>query len=362
MFLSFSWGAFLEALCLCLAGLGILYSAGFNPDTKQSLAMERQLLSMLIGFGLLLIFALIRPTFWHRWAWIFYAGGLVLLVLVLLTGSIGGGARRWLEFGGLRVQPSEFMKLAVILALAKVFSSENAPRNGYQLKNLIWPLVVIALPFELIRQQPDLGTALCLFLVGGSMLLVYGIRAKLFFGLSILGGLALIPAWGMLHDYQKRRVLTFMSPESDPLGAGYHAIQSKIAVGSGMIFGKGYMQGTQTQLRFLPEQTTDFIFSVLAEEWGFMGSAIVLVLYLLLFSSLVRAASKSTDSFSCFVTVGVAALLFWHVVMNIGMVTGVLPVVGLTLPLLSYGGTSVITFLSALGVVIGCTRRRFVFS
>jgi rod shape determining protein RodA len=344
---------------ICGVGLVILYSAGFNPKTGYSAQMNRQVITMAIGFSVFFFCMIFKRGFWQRSSYVFYAAGCVLLVLVFVNGVAAGGATRWLELGGFRMQPSEFMKLGVILALAKLFSSDRAPLKGYDFRTLPAPVLVLGIPFGLILIEPDLGTSLCVGLIGGSMLLVAGVKKKTLIQLGIMGLVMIPPAWMFLmEDYQKQRVHTFLSPESDPLGSGYHAIQSKIAVGSGMLTGKGFLEGTQSQLRFLPEQTTDFIFSVLAEEWGFVGSFFVLGLYAYLILRLIRLAGQTTDKFSGYVAVGVAALIFWQVVINIGMVIGVLPVVGLTLPLLSYGGSSFITIIAALGIASALVRRK----
>ena len=208
----------------------------------------------------------------------------------------------------------------------------------------------------------DLGTALCHILIAASMMFIAGIRLRTVLYMVLTALLLAYPAWMRLHDYQKKRIITFVAPESDPLGSGYHAIQSQIAVGSGALVGKGYLQGTQTQLSFLPEQTTDFIFSVLAEEWGFLGSITALALYSMVLFRILGVAARSKERFPAFVALGVGMMLFWHVFINIGMVIGVMPVVGITLPLLSYGGSSAVAFMSALGLVAGINMRRFVFS
>ena len=303
-----------------------------------------------------------RPTFWRRCAWGFYIIGCLLLLAVLLKGSVAGGARRWLVIGPLRMQPAEFTKIALILLYARLFSSESAPRDGFTFKTLILPSILLAIPTALIMKEPDLGTALVHIAIAASMLFLAGVRRGTIIRLVVVGSLLAVPGWKMLKDYQKQRVLNFISPEADPLGTGYHAIQSKIAVGSGAVTGKGFMKGTQTQLRFLPEQTTDFIFSVLAEEWGFLGSLTILILYAILILRALGAASRCGDPFSTYVCYGVAAMMFWHVFVNIGMVIGVVPVVGVTLKLLSYGGSSVIAAMAGIGLVVGLSIRRSVFT
>jgi len=359
---SFDWPLVVAMLLLLGIGLCVIYSAGYDPQTDSSKAMIRQAASIGIGLVCFVACVFINPVFWRRSAWFFYVLCCGLLAFVLLKGVVAGGARRWLDLGGFRMQPAEFMKLAIILLFARLFSSERAPKDGFTIPTLIFPTVLLLVPTILIAKEPDLGTGLCCMLIGGSMLLAAGIQKKTLLRLAIAGMLAAAPAWGLLKDYQRKRVLNFLSPEMDPLGSGYHAIQSKIAVGSGAVTGKGFLKGTQTQLRFLPEQTTDFIFSVLAEEWGFLGSLTVIALYALLIFRLLGVSYKCQDSFSALVSFGVASMMFWHVLINIGMVIGVVPVVGVTLKLLSYGGSSVIAALIGLGIVAGFSIRRFIFA
>lgn len=359
---NFDWVYFTILVLICVCGLVVLSSAGYNPDTGISRPMQKQALSMTLGLFSFFVGCLFSANFWKRSSWAIYGGCLLLLAVIFLIGEVAGGAKRWLDLGFFRMQPSEFMKVGVILVLANILSSEDAPQNGRDLKALFFPAVVLLIPAVLTLVQPDLGTALCQCLVGGTMLLIAGVRFKTLLGLFTSGIIALIPAWTLLKDYQKNRILNFLTPELDPLGSGYHAIQSKIAVGSGALFGKGYLKGTQTQLRFLPEQTTDFLFSVLAEEWGFFGSLFVVSLYIILIYRILLVASRASDRFSALVCTGVGALFFWQCVVNIGMVTGALPVVGITLPLLSYGGSSVLTLLFCAGLVAGIHSRRFLFS
>lgn len=357
------WQLISIMLLLCFVGLGMQLSAGYDPELGMSPPMKRQAISMAAGLLAFIVCMLFRTTFWHRVSYPLFTVGCVMLFLILFNGVVAGGSRRWLDLGGVRLQPSEFMKLGVILALARVFSREGAPRNGYTLSTMMFPAMVLAIPAVLILVEPDLGTSLCFILIGGSMMLLAGVRGSTAIRLVIAGVALCIPVWlFVMKDYQKQRVLTFLSPEQDPLGTGYHAIQSKIAVGSGAVTGKGFLEGTQTQLRFLPEQTTDFIFSVLAEEWGFVGSICTLALYGWLIFRLLKIAGRCSERYSAFVTFGVASLIFWHTIINIGMVIGVLPVVGLTLTFLSYGGSSVVTLMAALGIVAGISGRRFLFA
>lgn len=359
---NFDWMLLISMLLLCLIGLVVIYSAGYDPETKTSPAMVKQAISMGLGLVAFVVCMLVNWSFWRSLAFPLYFVCLGLLIYVELKGIVAGGARRWIDLGSFRMQPSEFMKVAIILVFARIFSAEGAPRDGYTLKKMIWPMTLLIIPAVLIKEQPDLGTALCLLLIGGTMQLMAGVRIKTLLRLFLTGLVLLVPAWTMLKDYQRKRVLNFLSPEMDPLGSGYHAIQSKIAVGSGAVTGKGFLKGTQTQLRFLPEQTTDFLFSVLAEEWGFIGSVVVLGLYAILILRLLSVAGKCDEPFPTFVCIGVAGMMFWHTVINIGMVIGVMPVVGVTLKLLSYGGSSVISAMAAVGLVAGFTIRRYMFS
>jgi rod shape determining protein RodA len=364
IFSNFDWGLLIYPLLLGVVGLVVLGSAGYNPDTDSSNALRLQGAYMGFSWFLFMCATLLGPSAWKRLSLLMYILGIVLLLVLLFKGGIiAGGARRWIQLGPVRMQPSEVMKVGVILMLARIFSSEYHPKEGYRFSNIWLPILVILIPAALIIKQPDLGTSLCVIAIGFSMLFVAGLRFGTIVRLLLPAVLLAVPLWHFgLKDYQKQRVLTFLAPEEDPLGKGYHAIQSKIAVGSGAVFGKGYRQGTQTQLRFLPEQTTDFIFSVFAEEWGFIGSIVVLLLYTLFLFHLLSIAAKMGDPFSMYVTVGTAALIFWHVFINIGMVIGVLPVVGITLVMLSYGGSSLITCMILLGIVSGLYARRYMFT
>lgn len=362
MLLNFDWLILIVTTLLCGIGLVVIYSAGYDPQTASSKPMIKQAASFGLGALACLIAIILSPGTWRRLAWPIYIIGCILLIAVMFKGTVAGGARRWLVIGGFRMQPAEFTKLGLILLYARLFSSETAPLNGYNLKTLIIPVLLLVVPAVLIAKEPDLGTALCHVLIAASMLLVAGIQRGSLIKIVIVGAVLAVPTWSVLKDYQRKRVLNFLSPEMDPLGTGYHAIQSKIAVGSGAVTGKGFLQGTQTQLRFLPEQTTDFIFSVLAEEWGFLGSIFVIGLYGLLIFRLLRVSSRSADSFSAYVAFGVAAMMFWHVVINIGMVIGIVPVVGVTLKLMSYGGSSLIAAMVGIGIVLGVSVRRYSFA
>ena len=291
-----------------------------------------------------------------------YGFVVVLLIVVLVKGRMAMGAQRWLDLGPMHLQPSELMKIAIILVMARFFHEDQHTREGYSLQQLWHPALLLGLPVALVLKQPDLGTSLMIASVAGSIVLVAKVRWRSLLVLGAGGLVAAVLAWAhLLKDYQKRRVLTFLNPEGDLLGAGYHASQSLIAVGSGQEFGKGWGQGTQTQLSFLPEQHTDFVFSVLGEEHGFMGAVILIGLYLILLLMMIAVAATAREKFGSFLAIGIAAMIFWHVFVNIGMVTGLLPVVGVTLPLLSYGGSSLLTNMIGIGLLMNVAMRRHLF-
>lgn len=257
-------------------------------------------------------------------------------------------------------QPAELMKIALVIALARFFSEHDHP-NGYRLRDLWRPFLLMALPCGLIIKEPDLGTALTIGIVCFSVILFAKVRLKSLLILVIGAFLAAPFIWVNLQEYQQKRILTYLSPEMDPLGAGYHINQSKIAIGSGLVWGKGFLQGTQTRLHFLPEQHTDFAFSVLAEEWGFAGSLILLLLYLFLMLWGINIARTSKDKFGALISLGVVAIIFWQMAINVSMVTGLLPVVGIPLVLFSYGGSSIVSTMAGMGLLMNISMRRFMF-
>lgn len=367
----FDWPLFAAAITIPFLGLIVLYSAAHDPDATQpvfgivplfvpSPAFIKQIFFLVFGI-LISITAMLLPTQkLSRFAYAFYGTCVALLLAVLLFGVVIKGSRRWIDFGHIHFQPSELTKMGVILALARYLSLHPAPRGGYRLKSLLMPFLIFLLPMGLILKQPDLGTALAVGTIGFSMVMFAGIHLRSLLMLILAGVLLIVPAWHKLHDYQKRRVLVLLNPEADPLGSGYHIIQSKIAVGSGEVFGKGFLEGTQTQLQFLPEHSTDFIFSVLAEEWGFVGCIVILLAYLFLLYRLTRVIAKSRDTYSTFLVVGLTAYIYCHFAINIGMVVGLLPVVGIPLPLFSYGGSAMLSNMLAIGLALGVSiRRRF---
>ncbi len=296
-----------------------------------------------------------------RGAYVFYILVVLLLVAVLVKGRVVMGARRWLTIGPINFQPSEMAKIAVMLALARWFHMDAGKRkNGYGLLSLIVPAIITLLPALLILKQPDLGTALIVVAVGATIILFAKVRWQSLVAIATVVVIGAVFAYPHLKPYQRKRVETFLNPEGDVLGAGYHATQSMIAVGSGQALGKGWRQGTQTLLSFLPEQHTDFIFSVWAEEHGFAGCLLLLALYYALVLSALGIAGAARDRFGHFLAVGVMGMLFWHAFINMGMVTGVLPVVGVTLPLMSYGGSSVMAVMIGVGLLNNVAMRRFV--
>jgi rod shape determining protein RodA len=360
LFIHFDWT--LLGIVLILAGVGILnlYSATSNGEVSGSPVYLRQLFWLLIGLAVMIAVAFTEYRFYSDFAYVAHGLTLFLLLTVLAFGSAASGAQRWIKIGTLSFQPSEFVKISFILALAKFFQRPPS-REGYALKNLVFPFLLLLLPMALILKQPNLGTAIILVLVFLSILFFVKIRWSSLLILFLVGT-SLVPVlWSFLKEYQKRRIMTFFNPNMDPLGAGYHLIQSKIAVGSGGIFGKGFMSGTQCKLGFLPEQHTDFIFSALGEEWGLMGSLLILGLYFILILLGLRIAVQSKDRFSAILSFGVVAMFFWHIFINIGMVLGIMPVVGIPLPLLSYGGSFLVSTLMGVGLLLNVSMRRYLF-
>jgi rod shape determining protein RodA len=339
-------------LLLCGFGLIVLYSAS-GEDLGQT---QRQAVRIGIALLVMLAVAQINPATLRRWSPWFYAIGIVLLAAVLVVGEIGKGAQRWLDLGVIRFQPSEMVKLAVPLMIAWYLAEARLPPT--------WPRItaaalMIAVPVLMIAKQPDLGTALLVASAGVFVLFLAGISWRLIGGLAVAAAAAAPVAWYLMRDYQRQRVLTFLDPEKDPLGAGYHIIQSKIAIGSGGPYGKGWLNGTQSQLDFLPERHTDFIFAVLSEEFGLIGVLIMLALYLFVIGRGLFIASRAQDTFTRLLGGSLILVFFVYLFVNTGMVTGLMPVVGVPLPLISYGGTSLVTLMAAFGILMSIhTHRR----
>jgi len=355
----FDWGLLFVTALIGLIGLVTLYSAATAGGQAVLKTMYlKQLVWYGIGFFVMIFCFIFNYKHLDQWANVIYLSCNGLLVMVLLFGKFVAGSRRWLVLGPISVQPSELIKIAMIIALARYYS-KAAGSAGVTLRELVVPCLLTAVPFLLIVKQPDLGTALMLVLIGGSITLFVKIERRSLACLSG-AGIVLIPSvWFLLKGYQKQRILTFLNPDRDPLGAGYHIIQSKIAIGSGMIFGKGFLKGTQNVLSFLPEQHTDFIFSVLAEEWGLAGAVTLLFVFFLLLARGTSIAYKCRDPFGTILSVGITAMMFWQVLINIGMVMGLMPVVGIPLPFISYGGSSIITMMIGTGLLMNISMRRF---
>lgn len=340
---------------LCIAGLVVLYSAG----NQEIIVVIRQGIRMLIAIVLMILVAQLPPPQWARWSLWLYLTGLGLLILVLYTGHIGKGAQRWLDLGIFRFQPSEFMKLAVPMVIAWYFSEKSLPPS---FGRLFIACVMIVFPVVLIAKQPDLGTALLVAVAGFSVLFISGISWKLIFGAGVIAAGSVPFLWSLLHDYQRQRVLTFFNPEQDPLGAGYHIIQSQIAIGSGGIYGKGWLNGTQSHLEFLPERSTDFIFAVLCEEFGLAGVILLLILYLFIIMRCLYISAYAQTTYGKLLGTGLVLTFFFYIFVNMGMVTGQLPVVGIPLPLISHGGTSMVTLMIGFGMLMGILTHRRLLS
>ncbi len=358
---NFDWGFLF--LVLLIAGIGVvnISSATASYAMQDTPYAVRQIYWILIGICIAIMVCSIDYHLFQDMAYWFYGILIFLLLVVLLMGKTSMGATRWLHLGFVSFQPSELMKIVIIMVYAHYLANFTAP-GGLTLKDLVNPFLLLAGPAILIMKQPDLGTASLVILIALSMLLYAGVRIRAIVTLLLAGLPAIFLGWHYyLRGYQKERLLNFLNPERDPLGSGYHIIQSKIAVGSGGLTGKGFMQGTQSQLRFLPEQHTDFAFSVFSEEWGFAGCLVMLLLYLALILWGLNIARRCNDNFGSLLAVGVTAMLFWHIVINIGMVIGLFPVVGVPLPLFSYGGTSMITSMVGLGILLNIRMRKFMF-
>lgn len=341
----------IAVLAVCTAGLVVLFSAA-GEDAGVFL---RQAARVGLGLGVLVATAQVPPRIWRAGAPWLYALGVLLLVAVALTGDIAMGAQRWLDLGFIRFQPSELMKIAVPLACAWFLHERPLPPG---LGTLVVLAVAILVPVLLIAEQPDLGTALLVAAGGGLVVLLAGLQLRYILGLGALLAAAVPIVWHFLHDYQRRRVFTFLNPQEDPLGAGYHTIQSQIAIGSGGVFGKGYMNGSQAQLEFLPERSTDFIFAVIGEEWGLVGLGVLLLLYLLVIARGLYIAVQAQDTFSRLAAGALTLIFAVYVFVNSGMVAGLLPVVGVPLPLVSYGGTSMVTLMAGFGILMSIHSRR----
>lgn len=387
-------------LMAVLVGIATVYSSTAHSDSMFLRTIyQRQILWVALAFPLLWLAIEIPQRYLHDFAYLIYGVGLVALVLVLLLGEEAMGARRWFSLGSVALQPSELSKLGVVLALSRYLSQKHL--NCNRARSLAVAIAIVGLPFLLVMEQPDLGTAMVfvslllptLYWAGTEPINLFFLVSPIISGLCTFSYLALLLYWGAvvgvlflkrpgrsatitvalsnlivggampqiwerLHDYQKQRLLTFINPDRDPYGAGYQIIQSKVAIGSGGLTGKGFLHGTQTNLAFLPERHTDFIFSVIGEEWGFLGSALVLLLFTLIIWRGIKIAASTNTRFSGLMAVGLIGILSFHVFVNIGMTVGITPVTGLPLPFISYGGSALVTNVALIGLLLGIGRRR----
>ncbi len=346
--LEFNWGFLLLLAVIASMGFAMLYSVADGSFSPWAL---RQMIRFALGAAIMVVVAVIDLRLWMRVAYPMYAVALALVAAVDIVGFKGMGAQRWLNLGLIQIQPSEIMKVAVLLALARYFHG-LALDEVSRVRNLVVPLLLVVVPVGLVVKQPDLGTAILLTVSGGVIFFAAGLAWRYF----IFGGVAVLAAipvvWDRLHDYQKNRVFTFLDPERDPLGAGYHILQSKIALGSGGAFGKGFMAGTQAHLNFLPEKQTDFIFTMLGEELGFVGGLTLLAFYVMVLLFSFSVAIQCRNQFGRLLALGVSVTFFFYIFINTAMVMGLLPVVGVPLPLVSYGGTAMLSLMFAFGLLM----------
>jgi rod shape determining protein RodA len=349
-----NWGLVTLIVLIGLTGVMLLYSAGGKSWQPWAAA---QLSRFAVGLCLMMVIALVDVRVWLRAAYPMYGVMLFLLVVVEIMGHIGMGAQRWINLGFFVIQPSELMKITLVLALAKYFHSLSLEDISHPIK-LVAPIAMVLVPVGLVLLQPNLGTAMLLILASGAVFFAGGVRWWKFLIVIALGAAILPIAWHHLHDYQRARLMTFLNPGADPLGTGYNILQSKIALGSGGLFGKGFGQGTQSQLQFLPEKHTDFIFVVLTEEFGMFGGLLLLGLYFLLIAYGYMIALTARNQFGRLAAFGLTTSFFLYVFVNVAMVTGTIPVVGIPLPLVSYGGTAMLTLLIGCGLLLGISVHR----
>ena len=359
----FDWPFLLLAVAIGGVGILALYSASTasaDITDPKKLVYVKQAYWLGISFCAMIIMVLFSYRWLSRLAFPIYGLTIGLLIAVAFLGKEISGSQRWLVFGPVSFQPSEIVKISVAIILARYFA-DTVTERGFSLWDLWKPLLWILIPFAFIVKQPDLGTGLVLLLIAASITMFVKIERMSLLFLSGVGIGGTVAGWFFLKGYQKQRIMAFLDPQGDPLGSGYHIIQSKIAVGSGALMGKGFLQGTQNALSFIPEQHTDFIFSVLAEEWGFLGSAFLVSLYLLLVIWGLSVAVRSKEPFGTILAVGLTSMIFWQTFINMAMVLALLPVVGVTLPLISYGGSSMLTTMLAIGILLNISMRRFMF-
>lgn len=356
---SFDWTLFLTASALAVIGVINLYSATSVARAALSDIYIQQVYWLVLGGILGAVVAVIDYRHYERLGYVLYGVGIILLVLVFILGKDIRGSSRWIAIGSFGFQPSEFMKLFLIIALAK-YLHDDPRTEARNIKDLVAPSVLTGIPTLLILKQPDLGTALIHALIFVTICLLTKIRWQTLVSIVVSTGIALPILWAyVLKDYQKQRVTVFLNPEANLLGSGWHAHHARVAIGAGGWKGQGFMQGTQNQFLFLPEQHSDFPFAVFAEDWGFLGCFVLVSLYGFLVLWAIRIAATAKDRFGAVLAIGVGALIFWHALFNLGMVTGLLPVVGVTLPLFSAGGSSVLTIMLGIGLLMNVSMRRF---
>jgi rod shape determining protein RodA len=355
----FDWTLFLIAALLAVVGVVNLYSATSVSRAALSEIYIQQVYWLVVGGILATVVAVVDYRHYERFGYALYGFGVILLILVFILGRDIRGSSRWINIGSFSFQPSEFMKLFLIVALAK-YLHDDPKSEGRGLKDLVIPALITVVPLLLILKQPDLGTALILGLIFATICALTRIKLRSVIALVFASAVVIPATWTyVLKDYQKQRVSAFLNPEANILGAGWHAHHARIAIGNGGIFGQGFMRGTQNQFQFLPDQHSDFPFAVFAEDWGFFGCLVLVLLYGLLVGWAIRVAATAKDRFGAVLAIGVGALIFWHAFFNLGMVTGILPVVGVTLPLFSAGGSSVLTILIGIGLLMNVSMRRF---
>ena len=355
----FDWNYAAVILTLQVIGLVNLYSAAHSTD-HLSRVFRSQVIWLMIGWVAFLVVSKINYKNLIKFSAAFYCLNLAALGLVLVVGKRIYGSRRWLDLGVFNYQPSETMKFFLILFMAGYLARHKLQNFGF--KDLVKPGLILILPFLITAKQPDLGTAILLLAIPSSMILFLKVQRKVLLSLLVILAVSLPTAWTYaLKPYQKNRIKNFLNPERDPRGTGYNSIQAKIAIGSGQVLGRGFQQGSQNQLQFLPERHSDFIFCVLSEEYGFIGGMFTLAFFLILLFIILNIARDCGERSGALVCVGVASFIFWHLIINIGMVAGLLPIVGVPLPLLSYGGSSMVTFMVSLGVVSSVGNQRYMF-
>ena len=355
---NFDWVIFGLTIIISVVGIFTIYSTGGSGGEPGRIYIK-QIYWILYGLMAMLLILFIDYHSLEKLAYILYFVIIVVLIMVAVSGKTVSGARRWLSFAQFTFQPSELAKIVIIITLARYFDDKKI-RGFYKIRDLITPAIIVLIPAVLIAKQPDLGTAVVIFFIFISMSFLIGINIR---SLFILAGSAIVSLpflWHFMKDYQKNRILTLINPQADPLGRGYHIIQSKIAIGSGGYMGKGFMSGTQSQLNFLPEKHTDFIFSVFAEEMGFIGALVLIALYIILIIKGIDVVYHARDRSGSLIAGGVVSMLAFHMIFNIGMTTGMFPVVGIPLPLMSYGGSYLVTTFISIGLLLNIKMRRFV--